>query len=164
MSEELLDLSQIAAPRDWITLPSKKDSAGKPYEIVNPDDLGILALQRLFQLQEEENRLRASAAARKSGELTPAQSRVLRRCLGSALKILMPSLDDAALALLPNEARERIILAWTVKHYGDKTAEADEAGAEGEVSSRRTGAASSRGSKSATAATRSTGSRSHASR
>ena len=162
MSEELLDLSQIAAPKDWITLPSKKDPAGKPYEVVNPDDLGLLALHRLFQLQEEENRLRASAAARKSGELTPAEGRSLRKCLGEALKILMPSLDDASLALLPNEARERIILAWTVKHYGD--APEGEAGAKGEAPSRRTGAASSRGSKPSTAATRSAGSKSRATR
>jgi hypothetical protein len=156
VSQELLDLSQIAAPRDTIRLPSKKDPAGHSYEIVNPNDLGILALQRFYQLQEEENRLRASAAARKSGELTPAQSRVLRKCLGDAIKILMPSLDDATLNALPTEARERIIIAWTAKHYSAELG--DEASAEGEAPSRRTGVASSRGSKKSTAATRSTGS------
>lgn len=158
MSEELLDLSQIAAPRDTIRLPSKKDPEGKPYEIVNPDDLGILSLQRIFQLQEEEQRLRASV---KNAKPTPAQKRAMTKCLGDAIKILIPTLDTPTLAMLPNEARERIIIAWTVKHYqGDD----DTADAEGEAPSRRTGAASSRGSKSSTAATRSAGSRSRGSR
>ena len=137
MSEELLDLSGIAAPRDTIRLPSKKDPAGKTYEVVDPTDLGILAIRRLYALKEEEDRLRASAP--KDGGLTPAKTRALRECLGNGVKILIPTIDEATLRMLPTEARERIMLAWTVKHY---TADDEaESGAEGEASSRRTTAA-----------------------
>jgi hypothetical protein len=155
VSEELLNLAQAAAPRDTIRLPSKRNPDGKSYEILSPSDLGAYELERLRALSAEEDKLRASAPK----ALKPAQKRALRRVLGEAVKLLMPSLEPAVLELLSNEAREQILIAWMMKHYS-----AGAAGTEGEARSRRTTAASSRGSKRSTAATRKRGSTSRSGR
>lgn len=151
---EILDLSKVAAPRPTVRLPQRKDPDGKAYPYAAPSDFGALEFQRVLELQ---------SAAAKLGEVkrpTPNQKRELSRLLGECVKLLVPTVEPATLKLLPPPAREQVILTWLGHFYAD----APEPDAEGEARSRRTTAASSRGSKRSTAASRKPGSTSRASR
>jgi hypothetical protein len=151
---EILDLSKVGAPRDTVRLPQKGNPDGKAHDFASPSDFGLLELHRLMSFKEKADLL-GSLKKR-----TPKQEQELSRLLGEAVRLLVPSIDPDTLRMLGRPAREQVLLAWIGTYYaGD-----DEGDDPGEAASRRTTAASSRGSKPSTAATPKRGSTSRAGR
>jgi hypothetical protein len=151
---DILDLSKVAAPRPTVRLPHKNDPDGKAYPYAAPSDFGALELHRVVELQAASERLDAV----KRPTLKTKSERT--RLLGELVKLLVPTIEPHTLKLLPPAAREQIALTWFGHFYADKKGEQPK----GEARSRRTTAASSRGSKRSTAVRRSAGSASPAGR
>ena len=143
MSEPLLSLSTIVS-RETIELTSKRHPAGKRYELANLADLGPYEYATLVDRDSEARRLIASKK-----KLTKAQEARLEQLFDDVLRLLIPSLEPSVLRELTTQQKQMIVLAWAAKVTGGA--------AEGNRASRRTGGASSRGSKRSTAATQKRG-------
>ena len=145
MAEEILNLSTVV-DRPTMSITSKKHPKGKSYELVTLADLGPYEFAIVFQRSQELQEI--TAAGKKP---TPTQERQAARMLDDTIKLICPSLEPAVLAELKPQQKQFIVFGWTAKMR--------EGAAEGNPTRRRrTTAASSRGSKRSTAATRKPGS------
>jgi len=147
---EILDLSK-AAHHDTIALPG-----GSSREVINQTDLGAYEFGRLAALQAETVRLDKAV---RGGKVSAKQEAELLRVLGDTVKLLIPTITPAELRKLTRANREQIILVWIANNQpeGDAANPPNRA-------ARRTGAGSSRASRSSTAATRKHGSTSRSTR
>lgn len=143
---ELLDLSTIVE-KVTVRIRSKRHPAGKLYDLVSLDDLGVYEHQKVIQLHGQSVELLQSTKP-----LTEPQARTLSKGLGELVKMLLPGIEPAVIAELTNAKRSQIITAWALRNQGETPSE------EGKARPKRTTAASSRRSKGSTAATRKRGS------
>ena len=151
---ELLDLSTIVEKAN-VRIRSLKHPAGKLYELVNLDDLGVYEHQTIVTLHAKAATLLQSA-----GSLTDPQSRELAKSLGDIVRILLPGLEPAVIAELSNAKRSQIIAVWAARNEpadGDG-ADGVSGSGEGKARGRRTTGGSSRSSKGSTVASRKAGS------
>lgn len=138
MSEEILALSTVVE-RATVRISSKRHPAGKLYELLNVQDLGILEHAKVLAAAAVVDRLKIKKRR------TPKDERALRLALTESVKLVLPSIEPAVLRELNNAQLEMIVITWGT--HGAKDGE------EGNPRRRRTGAASSRASSGSTAAT-----------
>lgn len=144
MGENILSMSTVV-DRDTITLETKKHPAGEVYELVKLADLGPYEYAILANRNEEVQKLKTVKKP------TPAQKQRTKKLLNELVKMVCPAIEKAVLGELTDEQKQWILLTWSAR--------LEAAGAaEGNPTSRRTTAASPRGSRSSTAATRRRGS------
>lgn len=140
---QLLDIATVVE-RDTVNIRSTRHPAGKVYELVNLDELGVF---------EHETILARSAAASKYTQLrrkpTAADKRDLMKALGDVLVLIVLGLEPSVLAEIEAPQRDKIIGAWAEKYSGE---------AAGEAPAALTTGGSSPGSKRSTAASRKRGS------
>jgi hypothetical protein len=151
MSEEILNLSTIVE-RSTVNITAKRNAKAKPteklYELRNTADIGPYEYASILHGSQEVERLRALK------KLTAAQERQVKKLLDDTVKLVfMTPLEPYVLAALTEQQKEMIVFTWAAHVRG-----AAEGNAEPNRRSRRTTAASSRGSKRSTAATQKRGS------
>ncbi len=151
---ELLDITTVVQ-RDTVNIRTKKNPAGKLYELLNIDELGSFEHQAIVNCHGIVQTL--SQLKKKP---TAAQERQLSKALGDILKLIIPTLEPRVLAEIEDTQRAKIVTAWSIKHATDDGAAEGE---DGQASASTTGD-SSPASKRSTAATRRRGSTSRATR
>lgn len=144
MGTEILNLS-TTVERATVNIESKKHPKGKLYEFANLADLGPYEHAVLAQRMVEVNELR------KLKKMTAAQQRQIDALLDEMVSMICLKLEPVVLAALTDAQKQWILLTWSARLETPGAAE-------GNRKSRRTTAASSRGSSRSTAATRKRGS------
>lgn len=145
MTEPLLKLSTIVQ-HETIELASRKHPNGKLYELINLADLGPYEYAVTLNREAEVQQLL------KLKKLTPAQENRLEAILDETMRMLIPKLEPAVLRELTSQQKQMITIAWVSKFTGQTQEDPQK------PRRKPTTAASSRGSKSSTAATQKRGS------
>lgn len=142
---ELLDLSTIVE-RNTVRIRSKKHPAGKLYELLNRDDLGVFEHAQIVKMHTRASQLLDLANSR---NLKPVEQRELSKALRDVVKLLMPGIEPVVLRELSDTQLAKTVAVWAAMHQDAP---------EGNARSRpRTGGGNSRVSKRSTAATRNAG-------
>ena len=156
MSDHLLDVATVV-DRDTVGISTKKSAKPKIYELINPDELGAYEYAIFVS-----RRKKVAGMERTDRKLTSSEMRVYTKAVKDILSQIVIDLEPQVLAEMERSAAEKIVVSWTLKHFGG---EADTGAAEGEDrKSPSTTAGSSPDSKRSTAATRRTGSTSRGGR
>jgi hypothetical protein len=144
MGKEILDLKTVV-DRDTIRIRTKKNPAGKLYEMLNFDELGPYELAMIGSAQERAQELTKTPGKR----LTKKQNEEVNRLLSGVVRLLIPEIEPRVLAEMEERQKGQIFQVWAARYQQES--------AEGEEPRRRTTGGSSRASTRSTAARRTRG-------
>jgi hypothetical protein len=157
VSKEILDLATVV-DRDTVRIRTKKNPAGKVYELLNMEELSAFD----FAILSDRHKRTRGLVGRTDRKMTPAEKRTVTKALKDILAQIVVGIEPAVINEIEMSVASQIVAAWALKYQDtedDHATDGDDTGAaEGDSPRRSTTAGSSRSSKSSTAATQRTGS------
>lgn len=109
MAEPLLSLDTLVE-RDHVRIVSKLHPDGKSYELLNPDELGLVEHTRI------RHRYRRLADLNAKDEITEEDAEQLTRAATDLVTTICPDVEEDVLADLHDGKKVSILEAWLRRH------------------------------------------------